>query len=76
MKINVKVLPSSSAESIEKIDEITYKVKVSAPAQEGRANKRLRELLAQYFKVSKGNVNIIAGERSKVKIIEIINNKI
>ena len=76
MKINVKVLPSSSAESIEKIDEITYKVKVSASAQEGRANKRLRELLAQYFKVSKGNVNIIAGERSKVKIIEIINNKI
>ena len=76
MKINVKVLPSSSAESIEKIDEITYKVKVSAPAQEGKANKRLRELLAQYFKVSKGNVNIIAGERSKVKIIEIINNKI
>ena len=76
MKINVKVLPSSSVESIEKIDDITYKVKVSAPAQEGRANKRLRELLAQYFKVSKGNVNIIAGERSKVKIIEIINNKI
>ena len=76
MKINVKVLPSSSVESIEKIDDITYKVKVSAPAQEGKANKRLRELLAQYFKVSKGNVNIIAGERSKVKIIEIINNKI
>jgi len=73
MKINVKVLPSSSAESIEKIDEITYKVKVSAPAQEGRANKRLRELLAQYFKVSKGNVNIIAGEKAKVKIIEIIS---
>ncbi|OGZ57072.1 MAG: hypothetical protein A3F94_00125 [Candidatus Spechtbacteria bacterium RIFCSPLOWO2_12_FULL_38_22] len=76
MKLNIQVVSGARKVLVEKLDEITYKVKVDAPAHEGQANRRLREILAKYFKVRRGDVNIIAGERSKVKIIEIINNKI
>jgi len=74
MKINVKVIANSSANLVEKLDDINYKVKVTVPAQEGRANKKVRELLARHFNIPSRNVNILAGERAKVKLIEIVNS--
>ena len=47
------------------------KVYISAPALEGRANKKLIEVLAEHFKIKKYNIEIIAGEKSRKKIIEI-----
>ena len=46
MKINVTVVPNARAYLIEKISDDTYKVRVDAPATDGKANTRLIELLA------------------------------
>jgi len=50
----------------------SYKVYVTAPPEDGKANKKVIELLAEYFKVPKSQVRIIKGEISRNKIIEII----
>ncbi|MEK7180968.1 MAG: DUF167 domain-containing protein [Patescibacteria group bacterium] len=48
-----------------------YKVYVSVPPIEGRANQRIIELLADFFKVKKSQITIISGLKFKEKIIRI-----
>jgi uncharacterized protein (TIGR00251 family) len=70
MVIHVKVIPGAKRNIVKK--ELNYlKVYVIAPAVEGKANKALIELLAQYFQTSKGDVSIIRGLNSQHKIVDI-----
>jgi uncharacterized protein (TIGR00251 family) len=71
MTIRVKVIPRAKKEKIEEKDGV-FKVYVTAPAVEGRANKQLIDLLCGYFHTKKYNINIISGERYRNKIIQII----
>jgi uncharacterized protein len=71
MKINVTVVPNARAYLIEKINDDTYKVRVDAPATDGRANTRLIELLADYFDVPRYTVVVVKGFKSRRKIIQI-----
>ncbi len=70
MKIQVKVIPNSKQAKVEK-NETGLRVKVNAPAKEGKANKRLVEILAKYFSRPKSSIKIIRGLNSKKKLIEI-----
>src|SRR5437879_8822969 len=47
------------------------KVRLRAPAVEGRANEALVEFLAELLKTPRSAVSILSGERSRVKRIEI-----
>lgn len=71
MKIFVKIKPNSKIEKIKKIDSSHFEVWIKEPPQEGRANKRLIQLMSGYFKVSKQRISIIAGETSKNKILQV-----
>ncbi|WP_209641059.1 DUF167 domain-containing protein [Kibdelosporangium banguiense] len=46
-------------------------VAVAAPAVEGKANERLRAVLAKAFGVRKGDVSVVAGDRGRDKVIEL-----
>lgn len=72
MRIYVKVIPRSSRNKIEKISDEEYKVWITAPPVDGKANKSLIEILAGYFNVSKGNIEIVGGKTSKIKIVDIL----
>ncbi|MEM0353577.1 MAG: DUF167 domain-containing protein [Archaeoglobaceae archaeon] len=63
MRIFVRVKPNAKRSEVEKIGE-EFLVSVKAPPVKGRAN-------ADYFKVPKSKVKIVAGERSKRKVVEI-----
>ena len=71
MKIKVRVVPRAKKELVEPRED-GLKVYLKAPALEGKANKRLIEILAGHFKVKKYNVNIIKGLKSREKTIEIV----
>lgn len=71
MKIIIKVYPNSKIEKVVKKDDGSFDVRVKAPAQEGKANKAVIELLAGYFNVSKSSVSIKIGHSGKNKIVEI-----
>jgi hypothetical protein len=51
-------------------DEITIGIK--AKPEKGEANKEIIKKLSKYFDVSKSKVKIIAGEKSRKKLVEVI----
>jgi len=71
VKVNVKITPNAKKPSI--VEEQGFiKVKVSTPAKEGKANKSLIKMLAEYFSVPKSRVIILKGENSRNKVVNII----
>lgn len=71
MKIQVKVSPNAKEAKVEKESEGVLRVKVNAPAREGKANKRLIEILAEYFSKPRSSMKIVKGLTSKNKVVEI-----
>ena len=69
--IRVKVLPRSSINQISGNEEGVIKVKLTAPPVEGKANKALVQFLAKELGVARRDVEIVSGERSRVKSIRI-----
>jgi len=68
--INVKVIANAKQNKIKREGE-KFKVYLTAPPVEGKANKLLIELLADYFKVKKDRVRILRGVLSSNKIVEV-----
>lgn len=71
MKISVKVIVNAKHHRVVK-DNDTLKVWVDAPAVEGKANKRLLEILSEYYNKPISSFTIKSGLKSKRKIIEIL----
>lgn len=72
MKINVKVITKAKENKVVFNKETeNWKIYVTEAPEKGRANKRVIDLLAENFNVSKANVNIVCGHASSGKIIEI-----
>jgi hypothetical protein len=69
----VKTVPNSKKHGVERIGEDDFKVKVDAKAEGGKANRRLVEIVAEFFQVPKSSVRIVKGFKSRSKIIEIKN---
>jgi uncharacterized protein (TIGR00251 family) len=71
MKVCVKVKTNSKTESV-KIDSAgLLNVRVNTPPIDGKANQRVIELLAKYFKKPKSSIHLIHGKTSKNKVFEI-----
>ena len=67
----VRVQPRASKDEIAGEIAGAIKIRLQAPAVEGRANEALIEFLAELLKTPKGAVRILSGERSRVKRLEI-----
>jgi len=72
MRIYIKVSPKSSRNEVTKISEGEYKVKLTAPPVDGKANEALINILARHFKVAKSSVRIVGGKTAKTKIVDIM----
>lgn len=70
MRINVRVIPRSSKNSIE-WEEGTLKVRLTASPVDGAANEALLTLLAQRLGLSKRDIQIVQGAAGRHKTIEI-----
>lgn len=71
MKLQIKVIPSSSKNCIVGWLENALKIKVKAPADKGKANKAVIKLLEGNLELAKGSISITNGTTSGKKIIEI-----
>jgi len=71
MQLEIKVIPGASRNMIKQEGGVT-KVYLTAPPIDGKANQALIKFLAKYYDVSKSSIEIIRGEKSRNKIIEII----
>jgi uncharacterized protein (TIGR00251 family) len=72
MDIRVKVIPKSSkTEFVGYLPDGTWKVKVAAVPEKGKANRALCEFLAEKLGVAKSRVRVVAGETSQLKRIHV-----
>lgn len=71
MKLSVTVKTNARKNEVAKADDGTYRVAVTASPIEGKANKAVIKLLAEYFDVPKSHIEIIAGHSSKQKMFEV-----
>ena len=68
--INIRVIPNAKRNNVSE-EQGKLKVHVSAPAVDGKANKALIKVLAEYFKIKKNDIQIIKGLKSREKIVKI-----
>jgi uncharacterized protein (TIGR00251 family) len=72
VKVSVLVKPNSKKESVSLNEDGTLSVRVNAPPAEGKANKRVIELLAEHFKKPKSSIQLLHGASGKKKIFEVL----
>jgi uncharacterized protein (TIGR00251 family) len=70
---NVRIIPKSSRNEIAGREGYVYRIKVTSPPVDGKANKALISLLSKILKTPKKNIEIISGEKSRKKRIRINN---
>jgi uncharacterized protein (TIGR00251 family) len=69
--LKVKVEPRSSKKGISGLIGDSLKVKVHAPPVGGAANEELIEILSKEFGIKKSDIQIVRGNSSRDKIVEI-----
>jgi hypothetical protein len=69
--LRVKVQPKGRREQIGEQQAGRLKIKVRAPATDGKANADLVDLVARAFKVPRRRVSIVAGFGSRQKSLRI-----
>jgi hypothetical protein len=74
-KLNIRVITSAKKDKIVDLGSNNLKVKLAVPPIKGKANKKLVRLLADYFGVNKGCVDMISGVKSKSKVVRIVGEK-
>lgn len=68
---SVHVQPKASRNEIAGLSGIELKLRLTSPPVEGAANTLCREYLAKLLRVAKSDVLIIAGEKSRHKIVSV-----
>ena len=72
MRLHVRVIPRAKRRTIEQALGGTLLVKVTEPAEDGRANAAVIAALAAHFSVPKRCVKILRGLTGRQKMIEIV----
>jgi uncharacterized protein (TIGR00251 family) len=71
MKLHVRVIPNASRNEMTR-REGEFVLRLNAPPVEGKANKAATAFLAQFLRVPRSRVTLLAGENSRHKIFEIV----
>lgn len=71
MVLCVKLVPNSSHSKIIDFSSEYLRIKISSPPIEGKANSELISFISKTFQINKSKIQIISGEKSKLKKILI-----
>jgi hypothetical protein len=71
VKLALKVVPGASRDEISGWLGDSLKIRVRAPAESGKANAAVINILASQLGLHKRSINIISGMSSARKVIEI-----
>ena len=69
--ISVAVVPRASKNEVIPLEDGTYRVRITAAPVDGEANKKLIEIISEFFRVAKSCVVIVKGMRGKKKVVEV-----
>ena len=71
IKISIKVQPNSNRNEVVGVVNGVWKIKIAAPPDKGKANKELVDFLSEWLDIKKDRINILRGQTSHNKIVEI-----
>ena len=71
LTLQIKVIPSSSRDSIEGWLGDRLKIKVAAPPEKGKANKAVLSLLQRSLSLDKASITLTSGTTSSHKTVVI-----
>lgn len=71
--IKIRVVPNAPKSATAGAYGDGVKIKIKAPAMDGKANAELIKFLSGFFGVSKGDIEIIFGETSRDKLVRVSN---
>lgn len=69
--LHCQLQPKASSNEIVGVQADKLKIRITAPPVDGKANTHLIKFLSKQFGVAKQHIQIISGESSRYKIIEI-----
>ncbi|MFW0862674.1 MAG: DUF167 domain-containing protein [Candidatus Komeilibacteria bacterium] len=67
----IKVVPRAKQNKVEKLEDNSLKVWLTAPPVDNKANFLLLEVLAKYLNIKQRQISIISGVKSRDKQIKI-----
>ncbi len=69
--ITVRVQPNAKSSEIVGCVDGVWKIKLKAPAIEGRANEELIKFLAKKIGIAKSEIEIVKGKTSRMKVLKL-----
>ena len=73
--VRVKVTAGARKEELKQTSNDHFEISVKERAERNMANKRVIEIIAEFFEVPVGKVRIVNGHRSPAKLLVIENEK-
>lgn len=70
-RLRLRAVPNAKRSEVVGLHGDAVRVKVAAPALDGRANEALIEFIAEELGVARRDVRLLSGEKSRDKLIEI-----
>jgi len=70
-RVRLRVVPNARKNEVVGVHGDAIKVKVGAPAVEGRANEALVDFIAKKLGVARREVSLASGEKSRDKVIAV-----
>jgi len=71
IEIAVRAVPGAKKSSIAEIGDDHVRIRLAAPAVEGKANSALVRFVAEWFGVRASSVELVSGEKARVKRVRI-----
>jgi len=74
--LKIKVIPRANKnEIVGKMADGTLKIKLKAPPVDGKANEELVKFLSKELGVSKSEICIVGGQKTRTKLVQITNSQ-
>ncbi|PIR44151.1 hypothetical protein COV23_01395 [Candidatus Wolfebacteria bacterium CG10_big_fil_rev_8_21_14_0_10_31_9] len=71
MKLFIKAKPNSKRSRVEKVSDNTYIVEVKEHPVDGKANKAIIKVMAEFLDIAPSKIKLTHGLTAKQKILEI-----
>ena len=68
----LRVMPNARANRVELSDDGSLRVRLQAPAVEGKANQALVRFLSEKLDVPRSSVQLLSGEHHRTKVIAVM----
>lgn len=70
-RLKLRIVPNAKRDEVVGEYGDAVKIKVAAPAVEGKANEALLEFVAEKLRIHRRDITLVTGDKSRDKLVEI-----